>query len=547
MKRKTIFALLFATVTVLVASAADKDSIPSVIAPALTPDDPEMAAIDRILVSAYLNHYCYTSNQEVLNAHGYLAEQVPTFTEDVMKARLKTLDKDTPFDLVYNSTVQGFIDLYAVRRRELTSKVLGMSQLYFPLFEEYLAKYDIPLEMKYLAVIESALNPAAISSAGAGGLWQFMVSTGKMFSLDVTSYRDERFDMYLSTDAACRYLRSLFELYNDWELALAAYNSGPGNVNKAIRRAGGVKDFWTIKPYLPKETQGYVPAFIAVNYVMNYASEHNIYPKQPLISFFETDSVGVNQRIEFNTLSKIIDVPVEDLAWLNASYKKKEIPDNGQKHYLVLPVNKVGIFMTNQEMICAQCREATSSAPVASTSTVVSNSNQAYTYESQWIYHKVKKGESLGVIAGKHHVTLAQLKKWNHIKGSVIHAGQKLKVQKKVKMPVATEANEENETENKTENPVQRETASNENREQGDSTPATKTGTEVKKEVAAKSTTTPATQYSYYTIQPGDTLWSIANSHSNDGVTESSIKSLNKGISPSRLQVGQKIKLKKIQ
>ncbi|MCC6600733.1 MAG: lytic transglycosylase domain-containing protein, partial [Crocinitomicaceae bacterium] len=235
MKRLTTVLVLLVTVVTGYATSENDTIKPYSPAMAIAQDDPEIQAIDKILVSSYLNRFCFSSDPCLLNAHGYASDQVPVFSPEVVASRLGELDKNTPFDLVYNSTVQGFIDLYAVRRRDITTKVLGLSELYFPVFEECLAKYDIPMEMKYLAIVESALNSSAISSAGAGGLWQFMVSTGKMYDLNVSSYQDERFDMYKSTDAACRFLRFLYDTFGDWQLALAAYNSGPGNVNKAIR------------------------------------------------------------------------------------------------------------------------------------------------------------------------------------------------------------------------------------------------------------------------------------------------------------------------
>lgn len=536
---------IIATISMLIAvgmayATLQKDTVPAAV-PALVQDDPEMKEIDRILVSSYLHHFCYSTDQELLNAYGYSPEVVPTFSADVMEARLKALDKETPFDLVYNSTVQGFIDLYAVRRRDITTKVLGMSQLYFPMFEEMLAKYNIPMEMKYLAIVESALNPVAISSAGAGGLWQFMVGTGKMYGLDVNSYQDERFDAYKATEAACKYLRFLYDTFGDWQLALAAYNSGPGNVNKAIRRSGGKKDFWAIKSFLPKETQGYVPAFIAVNYVMNFAPEHNIYPKKPLTTFFETDTVGVKRRVDFSATAKLLDMPYEDLCFLNGTYKLKEIPDNGHKHYMVLPVNKVGLFLSNEETIYAQSEtKRYEPEPVLTASTENSVAPEGTTskvvYEEQWLTHKVRKGESLGSIASKYDVSLAQLKKWNKIKGSKIANGQKLKVQTRVKktIHVPTDAKKpaEEQVAEKKEDGVEKETAN----EQPKSETSTVASTPKKKPEAEP-------QYKYYTVQPGDTLWKIAN---NKGTSIEQIKQLNKGLRENKLTVGQKLKIKQI-
>jgi membrane-bound lytic murein transglycosylase D len=537
--QRTIIILLMVLAGVNASNALPTDTVnPGTPEIQIKSDDPEVQAIDRILMNAYMNHFCFSNDQQVLNAYGYTPDHVPTFGPDVISARLLDLDADTPFDLVYNSTVQGFIDLYSVRRRDITSRVLGMSQLYFPIFEEYLAKYNIPMEMKYLAIVESALNPTAISSAGAGGLWQFMVGTGKMYGMEVTSYQDDRFDAYKSTEAACKYLRFLYDTFGDWQLALAAYNSGPGNVNKAIRRSGGKKDFWAIKPFLPKETQGYVPAFIAVNYVMNYATEHNIYPKQPLMTFFETDSVRVTERVDFQALSRVLAMPVEDIAYLNGTYKLKEIPKNGRTHYLILPVEKVGLFIANEDLVYQQSETAMPEPePVlvaeTKTTTPAAGAKTQTVWETTWKSHKVKRGESLGAIANKYNCTLAELKKWNKIKGSVIHAGDNLKIQQKVKKTVTVKEEEPIAEEKEQVHPEEdvAEKAEEAKEEEKPAAPVVE-----KKKAPVK--------YKYHTIQPGDTLYKIASKY--DGVTVTSIKSLNGGLRENKLVVGQKIKIKKI-
>lgn len=512
-----------------------KDTIPESRLKSVNLDDPELAEIDRILVSSYLNHYCFSSEQCLLNAYGYSPETVPTFSDDLVARRMAILDGNTPFDLVYNSTVQGFINLYAVRRRDITSKVLGMSELYFPMIEECLAKNGIPLEMKYLAIVESALNPTAISKAGAGGLWQFMVSTGKMYGLDVSSYQDERFDAYKSTDAACKYLKFLYTTFGDWQLALAAYNSGPGNVNKAIRRSGGKKDFWSIKPFLPKETQGYVPAFIAVNYVMSHPSEYNIYPQKPLTTFFEIDTVAVTKRVDFRSLSKVIDMPEEDISFLNGTYKLHEIPANGQKHYLVLPIGKLGSFMANEQVVYEESAvhryEPELVATSKETSADVAGKVATTTWETGWKTHKVKRGESLGSISDKYNVSLAQLRKWNKIKNSKIVPGQNLKIQTKVKRTTYSEEEKVEVTAEKLTPKVNPEASEEENYQ-----------SEGKTQVVEK-VVNGTTQYKYYTVQKGDTLFKIASAK---GVSIDQIKDLNRGLKENKLAVGQKIKIKQI-
>lgn len=545
--KKNIALIWVLLATVAGGAQVNMDSQPTVNQPVtLSPDDPEIAAIDKILVSNCLNHFCYSSDQTVLNPFGYASEQVPTFAPELVAARMQVLDKNTPFDLVYNSTVQGFIDLYAVRRRDISSKVLGASQMYFPMFEEKLAKYGIPLEMKYLAIVESALNPTIISSAGAGGLWQFMVATGKQYHLNITSYQDERFDAYKSTEAACQYLKFLYKTFGNWELALAAYNSGPGNVNKAIRRAGGARDFWAIKPYLPKETQGYVPAFIAVNYVMNHASEYNLFPKQPIASFFELDSIRVTQRVDFTALSRVLDIPMDDLCLLNGSYKLKEIPANGAAHYLVLPISKLGAFMANEALVYEQSKiKVAEPVLLASNNSDTPAAGQGVAktvWETKWKTHTVKRGESLGLIASKYDVTLAQLKKWNHIKGSTISQGQKLKIETRVKS-VVYETPQNDQTAEVTK-PDSEKSGGAEDEEMNYQQSDEKAVAVVEKPIQSKSVkANEPTSFKYYTIQKGDTLHKIASSK---GVSVEQIKKLNSGLKENKLAVGQKIKIKQI-
>ncbi|MCC6601511.1 MAG: LysM peptidoglycan-binding domain-containing protein, partial [Crocinitomicaceae bacterium] len=330
----------------------------------------------------------------------------------------------------------------------------------------------------------------------------------------------------------------LYDTFGDWQLALAAYNSGPGNVNKAIRRSGGKKDFWEIKNYLPRETQGYVPAFIAVNYVMNYATEHNIYPKKPLTTFFETDSVTVKDKVNFSVLSKIIDMPVDEIAYLNSTYKLKEIPKNGQHHYIILPVEKVGLFLANEGLVYEKCRERVEEiAPTLFASHSTDSSQEGGTkkvvWESTWKNHKVKRGETLGGIADKYNVSLAEIKKWNHVKGSVIRSGQTLKIKAKVKKTILVPEEE---------NVAEKKEIHQEGEQIAEETNQKETATAEKASVTKENHD--KTSYKFYTIQRGDTLLKIASKY--DGVTVNSIKSLNNGLRENKLVVGQKIKIKQI-
>ncbi len=254
-------------------------------------------------------------SQGDLNIYGFDLEDIPIYADSVYAYRLSLLESEIPLD--YNEYVRPYIDLYTIRRRKLSSKILAWSNYYFPQFEQALDREKMPMELKYLAVIESALNPAATSPVGAAGMWQFMAPTGRMYGLKTTASYDERRDVQKSTDAAIKYLRNSYRIYGDWLLVIASYNCGPGNVNKAIRKAGGVKNFWAIQQYLPKETRGYVPAFIAATYMMNYASEHNLYPSEEVEVYGLTDTIQVNNSISLPQVAALSGISIETLKQLN--------------------------------------------------------------------------------------------------------------------------------------------------------------------------------------------------------------------------------------
>ena len=292
----------------------------TVIKQEMIKDDPIVAMLDSLANLKFWGSYEFITDTLTLNTKKYNKDEIPEFNDSVYEKRIARLNRETPFELVYNKDVHRWIDLYAKSRRDLTSRMLGLAELYFPLFEEQLDKYDIPLEIKYLAIVESALNPSARSRAGAKGLWQFMYRTGKLYKLKVTSLVDERCDPYKSTVAACQHLSDLYDIYHDWSLVLAAYNSGAGNVNKAIRRSGNKKNYWLIQYRLPRETRGYVPAFIAVTYLMNYATEHNLYPVKPKVFNHEIDTVTVKQALSFEQISEMLSIPEDELKFLNPSF-----------------------------------------------------------------------------------------------------------------------------------------------------------------------------------------------------------------------------------
>ncbi|MDD4636795.1 MAG: transglycosylase SLT domain-containing protein, partial [Bacteroidales bacterium] len=346
----TVLFSMFISVTTLWAETPDKenkivkakDTIrdESVVLPESLSD----SNIDSLLCS-------WTIRQQVINNQDCLSrEENPLFSDEDYIQRLSELP--TIIEMPYNQIVRSFIDVYTNRRRSLVQYMLGMGEYYFPLFEQELDANDMPHELKYLPVIESALNPKAVSRAGATGLWQFMLGTGKIYGLECNSLVDERRDPVKSTHAAIRYLKDLYEIYQDWNLAISAYNCGPGNVNKAIKRSGGKKDFWEIYNYLPKETRGYLPAFIAANYVMSYYCDHNICPVTADLSY-SSDTIEVKTRIHLQQVADVLDIPIDELRSLNPQYKKDIIP--GGENYncmLRLPMTCAYNFIEMQDSIC---------------------------------------------------------------------------------------------------------------------------------------------------------------------------------------------------
>lgn len=369
--------------------------------------------IDAIWQSAYQDRFCLTTDTSFWNIYSFEADEVPDLDTALIFARLNLLNQESPIGLEANNAVLEYIHFYASRRNKHLGKMLGQAPYYFPLFEEKLDAADLPLELKYLPIVESALNPQARSRVGATGLWQFMYPTGKMYGLKVNSYVDERMDPIRSTEAACRYLKKLHSLYNDWSLALAAYNAGPGNVNKAIRRSGGKTTYWGIRPYLPRETRGYVPAFIAVNYLMNFHEEHNIYPVESSCSWLETDTLLVDQTVRFDQVAAYTGLEVDELVWYNPTYRKGIIPEGGG-YELRLPYEKVAAYITLKDSIINYKADETPEIIEEPEATV----------------YYVRNGDVLGSIARRHGVSVRQLQSWNNLRGTLIRPGQKLYIYK---------------------------------------------------------------------------------------------------------------------
>ena len=375
----------------------------------------------------------------------------PFYEKEVYKARLQRMP--TIIEMPYNDVVQKFIDRYANNLRRSVSIMLGATNFYMPIFEEALEAYNLPLELKYLPVIESGLNPQATSYVGAAGLWQFMIGTGKRYGLEINSLVDERRDLIKSSYAAANYLSDLYRIFRDWHLVIAAYNCGPDKINKAIHRAGGTKDYWQIYPYLPKETRGYVPAFIAANYIMNYYCDHNICPMVADLPA-KTDTVMVNKDIHFNQIASVLNMEVSQLKQLNPQYRRNIINGSNKPSSLRLPSTLVNKFIDNEQAIYDYNADAllnkraeveVNEENIANTSYSHNNSytrsgnNNSYRSSRHKNKHTkkhkersqnvtIKDGDTLSEIAERNHTTVSKLKKLNKISGSNIRAGKKLRV-----------------------------------------------------------------------------------------------------------------------
>ena len=354
------------------------------------------------------------------NENCTMSMQNPQVSDSIYLDRLKRIP--AIIEMPYNDIVRKFIDMYATRLRQKVAFMLSANNFYMPIFEEALDLYDLPLELKYLPVIESALNPMAVSPQGATGLWQFMLRTGQVYGLKVNSLVDERRDPIKSTRAAARYLKDLYDIYNDWNLVLAAYNCGPGTINKAIRRAGGEKDFWKIYDYLPKETRGYVPAFIAANYIMTYYCEHYISPMEMRMPE-STDTIHISRPLIRNKLAEVCKIIIDELRALNPEFRKDIVPGNEKPYALRLPTKMVSSFIDAEDSVYTYKADTylTRRAMVEVNSAKGSGSGKA-------VYHRIRNGETLGGIAARYGVSVKQMRRLNVIKGSNIRAGKSLRI-----------------------------------------------------------------------------------------------------------------------
>lgn len=403
---------------------------------------------------------------------------------EVLKQRLSYINSKTPFDVEYTPALENVIKSFLKRRRASFERLMAISDYYFPMFEEHLAKYDVPLEIKYLAIVESALNPKARSRVGATGLWQFMYPTGKQFNLEVNSYVDERYDPLKATEAACQYLSNLYSIFGDWSLVLASYNAGPGNVSKAIRRSGGSQNYWNIRKNLPRETANYVPAFLATMYIYEFKKEHGLQPQAAKMSYFETDTIAVKKPIAFQEISDLLDIPVEQIEFLNPIYKLNIVPFIKDKtHYLRLPKDKIGLFVSNEDKVYAYVDY------LASKKENIATTNVAVASEEHVIYHKIRSGESIGLIANKYGTSISNIKRWNNLRSNTIRAGKSLKIYSGSKATASTSAKSSNN--------------------------------------------------GYYIVKRGDSLYSIAKQF--PGISPDDLKKWN-GISGNNIQPGMKLK-----
>ncbi len=431
-------------------------------------------------------------------------------------------DIEQVVDLTYNKVVKNYIKMYTEKRRDLVEIMLGLSAYYFPIFEEALDKYDLPLEIKYVAIIESALNPVARSRAGANGLWQFMYGTAKNMKLEITSFVDERRDPIKSTDAAARYLKKLYDIYGDWYLAIAAYNCGPGNVNKAIRRSGGKTNYWEIYYRLPRETRGYVPAFIAATYTFEYYKEHLLIPRYPEIEL-SVDTIFVNDYLHFNQITAKVDIDKEQLRALNPMYRRDVIPAKKNKPYpLVLPQRNIMQFIDADTAVFAYERDK-----YFPNNTLVNPTTSSSSYFTPVdikgktkVLYTVKQGDNVGYISSWYKVRTSDLRYWNNIHRDMIRVGQKLAIY----VPEKDKGKYEK---------VNTMTFAQKQSSIGkSSTPA--------KKVEAKPLDP---NFEYYTVRRGDTLWDIAQKYA--GISSDELMRLNNLKNDRGLYIGQKLKIKR--
>ncbi|MFY9417897.1 MAG: LysM peptidoglycan-binding domain-containing protein [Bacteroidales bacterium] len=464
-------------------------------------DSSEIAFVfDKAVRDLYYNNY--PSNFEHISIEqnyyrSFTDEELDALLDDSLLAkRIAIMNINSPFEYKYNQDVKQWIKYY-LKHKQFLGRIIGLGELYFPIFEETFSKYEVPLELKYLAVVESALNPNAKSRAGAVGLWQFMYRTGLLYDLNVTSYVDDRRDPYKSTEAAARHMRDLYDIYNDWALVLAAYNAGAGRINRAVLNSGGKTNYWEILHYLPAETRNYVPAFIAVSYIMTYYKELNIVPSPPKFKDVEIDTIAIKYNTNLKTISDFFEIPYEDLKFLNPQYIKDIIPSSENQIYCIRIPKKYQMQFYSKEKAFYDTLLAQRTITV---DTNITKNVPALQNTGNVIYHKVQRGETLSGIATKYRVTVSDIKRWNNLKSNMIYVGQKLKIYS--------------------------------------STPPSKTSSVTSTNTTNQTSSSSAkTQNIVHVVKSGETLSGIASKY---GVSVNNIKNWN-NLSSDKISIGQKL------
>ncbi len=482
--------LLFLLITSSVFAQSTTDTIQKKLTNADLFTDVDIVMIDSLLLKSKYQSPLYDTSQYVIKDIAKKNVSSVALSSDVLKERLKKIDAKTPFHIAYNPALEKVIKSYLKYRKRYYPKLMAKAKYYFPMFEKYLDQYDVPLEMKYLAIVESALKPTAKSRVGATGLWQFMYGTGVQYNLKVSSYVDERQNPVKATIAACKYLSDLYNIFGDWDLALAAYNSGPGNVSKAIKRSGGYRNYWNIRPFLPTETAGYVPAFYATMYLFEYADEHGLKAEMPEIHHFETDTIQIKKTITFDQISEKTGISTNLLQFLNPSYKLGIIPFVDQKNYaLTLPRKNTIDFINKEQEIYALAidDESKREKPLPK-----------YFEMDKRIRYKVRSGDYLGKIADKFGVRVSSIKRWNRLRNNRLKIGQRLSIYPK-KLSVS------------------------------------------KVTSTKKKGTTKKGEFTTYTVKKGDSLWTISRKFKNVSVDD--IKKWNNFWKSKGLKIGTKLKI----
>jgi len=486
----------------------------------LEEDEPILDLLDTFLMDYNFDFRDSAEDDSLSFRSGEIAfaNRIPRFSPEVIAKRIEEIPSEVP--LTYNSYVQRYIDVYTIEKRDQVERMLGLQQTYFPIFEEALDRTGMPMEIKYLSVVESALNPHARSRVGATGLWQFMYYTARYYGLEVNTYLDERKDPFKSTDAAIRYLQLAYNRFGDWLLAIAAYNCGEGNVRKAIRRSGGKKDFWAIRNYLPRETRGYVPAFIAAMYTFYYAEEHNLYPIQVDLDYYQDTLHLSHIDISLQEIARITRTDVDDLVNLNPHLKLGKIPYSAEPFVLRVP-KEVGLYFAKEELNIRRMygKKRETSATLASQKYDVDRPqpvSQAVSYPKPpgtvLVYYTVRSGDVVGTIAEKYQVSSRDIARWNGLRRYRIRVGQKLKIY--TKKSVAEQK----------------------------ARPASVSNSKPVQQASAKGIIAPQNAQ-YYRVKSGDTLWDIAQEYTRGDVD--ALLSLNSGLrASSRLRIGQSIRVK---